>query len=282
MFRTICVLIIIQCLPTACTLAQFGGTETRWHGFDSFEFQLPVHNNSPVGNDETPTQNVACRVVVPHKVAEGTPWVWRARFFGHEPQADVALLEHGYHVAYCDVAGLFGNPEAVRRWDAFYRYLTQEHGFSKRPALEGMSRGGLIIFNWAAAHPDQVACIYADAPVCDITSWPGGKGTGKGSPADWAKCMAAFELTEETVAQFRGSPIHNLEALAQAKIPLLHVVGDADDVVPPAENTAIIESKYIKLGGQIEVIHKPGVGHHPHALPDPKPIVEFILKHTQS
>jgi hypothetical protein len=29
------------------------------------------------------------------------------------------------------------------------------------------------------------------------------------------------------------------------------------------------------------VIHKPGVGHHPHGLDDPLPVVEFIEKHTQ-
>ncbi len=61
---------------------------------------------------------------------------------------------------------------------------------------------------------------------------------------------------------------------------LIHVVGDADNTVPPAENTAIIEARYKKLGGTIQVIHKPGIGHHPHGLDDPTPVVEFILKHT--
>jgi hypothetical protein len=30
------------------------------------------------------------------------------------------------------------------------------------------------------------------------------------------------------------------------------------------------------------LIHKPGVGHHPHGLDDPLPVVEFIEKHTQN
>ena len=59
---------------------------------------------------------------------------------------------------------------------------------------------------------------------------------------------------------------------ARAGVPLLHVVGDADDVVPVEENTAIMESRYKELGGSIRVIHKPGVGHHPHSLEDPGPI----------
>lgn len=36
------------------------------------------------------------------------------------------------------------------------------------PVLEGLSRGGLPIFNWSIANPDKVTCVYADAAVCDI------------------------------------------------------------------------------------------------------------------
>ena len=51
--------------------------------------------------------------------------------------------------------------------------------------------------------------------------------------------------------------------------------------MPVTENTAIIEARYKELGGSIQVIHKPGVGHHPHSLKDPAPIVAFVLKHTR-
>ena len=121
-----------------------------------------------------------------------------------------------------------------------------------------------------------MACLYGDAPVCDIRSWPGGKGTGKGSEADWKQALKAYQLTEETAATFKGNPVDRLSALAKAKIPILHVVGDADLVVPIAENSNVIEQRYQALGGPMKVIHKPGVGHHPHALDDPRPIVDFI------
>ena len=39
-------------------------------------------------------------VVVPNKIAQAKPWVWRARFWRHEPQFDLAMLEKGYHVVY--------------------------------------------------------------------------------------------------------------------------------------------------------------------------------------
>ena len=33
------------------------------------------------------------------------------------------------------------------------------------------------------------------------------------------------------------------------------------------------------FGGEVEMIHKPGVGHHPHSLENPAPIVAFLEKH---
>jgi alpha-beta hydrolase superfamily lysophospholipase len=75
--------------------------------------------------------------------------------------------------------------------------------------------------------------------------------------------------------------VDRLEPLAKAKVPLLHVYGDADDVVPWEENTGLIADRYRALGGKITLIPKPGVGHHPHGLDDSTPIVEFIVQHTQ-
>lgn len=61
---------------------------------------------------------------------------------------------------------------------------------------------------------------------------------------------------------------------------MLHVCGDADEVVPMEENTIPFEQKVKALKGDITVIHKPGFKHHPHSLPNPTPIVEFIVKHS--
>ena len=59
--------------------------------------------------------------------------------------------------------------KAVQRWNSFYKRMVKA-GFNKKVALEGMSRGGLIVYNWAAQNPEKVACIYADAPVMDFKS----------------------------------------------------------------------------------------------------------------
>jgi len=237
---------------------------TEWKGFKHHAFQFDGR---------------ACRLVVPEQSAEGRPWIWRARFFGHRPEVDIALLKKGWHVAYIDVAGLFGSPTAVGHWDRFYDLLVGKNGFASKPALEGMSRGGLIVYNWTARNPDKVACIYADAPVCDFKSWPAGKGSGKGSPKTWQTCLAAYGFTEEQALAYTGNPIDNLAPVAKAGIPLLHVSGDNDLVVPITENTSIIERRYRALGGDIRVIVKSGIGHK-HGLDDPSPIIDFVIQHA--
>jgi lysophospholipase L1-like esterase len=149
-----------------------------------------------------------------------------------------------------------------------------------KAVLEGMSRGGLYIYNWGSANPEKVACIYADAPVCDLRSWPGGKGKGQGAPEEWAEHLKAYNITEETVDQFKGMPVYNCVKLAQARVPVLHVCGATDDVVPVGENTYPLEKNFREAGGDIKIIVKEGIGHHPHSLKDPAPIVRFILSNT--
>lgn len=222
----------------------------------------------------------AMKIVFPDQANENRDWIWRARFWGHEPQTDIALLEQGFHVAYMDVAGLFGNEEAMGLWDEFYTLATTSYGLNPKVVLEGLSRGGLIVYNWANRNADHIACIYADAPVCDFKSWPGGLGDGSGSPQAWKTCLEQYGMTENEAREFKGNPVDHMEHIARAKVPILHVVGGADQVVPVSENTALLKARLIELGWDLQVLHKPGVGHHPHSLEDPKPIVDFILIHT--
>ncbi|WP_026262551.1 GDSL-type esterase/lipase family protein [Spirosoma panaciterrae] len=236
---------------------------TSFYGYDCADFTF---------------EGRACKVVKPRIVAKDKPWIWRARFWGHEPQADIALLDHGFHVVYCDVAELFGNAEAVNLWNKFYRYL-HKAGLADKVALEGLSRGGIYAYNWAIENPKKVACVYVDAPVLDLKSWPGGKGKSKGSSSDWEIFKNDYALkSEEEALQFKGNPLDRVPDIVKGNFPMLHVVGDADDAVPVSENTEPFEKQVLALGGQIRVIHKPGVNHHPHSLPNPSPIVDFILK----
>jgi sialidase-1 len=248
-----------------CTTLLPAQVQTDWHGYALEEFMF---------------DGVEARIVYPKTAHADRPWIWRARFWGHEPQTDLALLAHGFHLVWIDVGDLYGSPRAVKRWTQFYDFLRKEHQLHPKAVLEGMSRGGLIIYNWAAENPEKVACIYADAPVCDIKSWPGGKGRSPGSAADWEKCLQTYQLSETTALDFAGIPIFTARKVAEAGIPALHVCGATDMVVPIEENSFLLEEHFKKAGGDIKIIVKEGIGHHPHSLQDPAPIVRFILEHT--
>jgi pimeloyl-ACP methyl ester carboxylesterase len=261
-------LLVLLAANTFCLAqpAAFPGRQSLWNGYRRYDFQFA----------ERPAI-----VVAPKTAAPGKPWLWRGEFFGAFPSADIALLGRGFHILYLQDPNQFGAPATVQRWNAFYAEVTQKYGLARKPALLGMSRGGLYCYAWAAANPDKVACIYGDAPVCDIKSWPGGKGKGKGSPRDWAMAMEVLGLKDEAAAlAWKRNPIDVLKPLADAKVPIIHVYGDADDVVPADENTLVLAERYKALGGEITLIGKPGIGHHPHGLPDPTSVVDFICKHS--
>ena len=71
-----------------------------------------------------------------------------------------------------------------------------------------MSRGGLIVYNWAAQNPEKVACIYADAPVMDFKSWPMGQGKSAGSAMDTKQLLNAYGFKNEAEAlNWKKNPI---------------------------------------------------------------------------
>jgi pimeloyl-ACP methyl ester carboxylesterase len=234
-----------------------------WNGFERCDFEVAGR---------------PALLVRPKSPALGNPWIWRMEFFGHEPQGDVGLLGKGFHVAYIDMPNLYGAPAAIEIMDLFHDQLTKTLGLSQKVVLEGFSRGGLYAFNWATHRPADVAGLYVDAPVCDFKSWPGGRGKSQGSSSDWQKLLQAYCFTEAQAIAYGKNPVDTLAPLAKAGVPILAVVGELDDAVPVRENIDIVERRYQSLGGKIQVIRKPSCSHHPHSLPDPTPIVDFVVK----
>ncbi|MBA2112951.1 hypothetical protein HOV93_00970 [Planctomycetes bacterium FF15] len=250
------------------TAADWPGQESQWNGYAKYDFKV----------DQRPAY-----VVVPNHPAPGNPWVWRARFPGFHAEADLLLLKRGFHIAYINTNDMLGSPTAMGHWDNFYDFLT-EKGLAKRVALEGVSRGGLFVYGWVARHPDKVACIYADTPVCDFKSWPGGKGKGVGSSGTWQRLLKEYDFTEAEALAYDKNPIDILAPIAEAKIPVLHIVSLNDVVVPPTENTFVLAERYRKLGGTIEIIEveegtEKSQGHH-FTHPDPKRVADFIEKYA--
>lgn len=255
--------------PTEQQPQSWYARKTSWHGHDRYHFEVAGRS---------------AYLVAPRQAADGKPWVWRARFPDYHWEMDVALLSRGFHVAYVDVAGLFGSPKAVEIGDALYRRLTTRHGLAPKPCLEGVSRGGLFVYNWAAKHPNSVACIYCDTPVLDIKSWPGGKGAGLGSESAWQECLQAYDMTEQQAELYRQNPVDHAKVIAEANIPILHVVSENDHVVPPKENTYLLQRRLQECGHSLQVISVPvgtqkSNGHH-FEHPEPDRVVQFITRYA--
>lgn len=244
----------------------FPGTVSDFHGYICHTFTV---------------DGCTAKVVEPKKAASGRPWIWRAEFWDAFPGIDLALLEKGYHLGFIDVGNTHGAPDALKHWTPFYNLLTKTYGLSIKPVLYGMSRGGLYVYRWAADNADKVGIIIGDAPVCDFKSWPAGKGKGTGSPADWAELLKDYHFKSEAEAlAYKGNPIDILAPIAKAKIPIIHIVGNADVTVPVSENTDIMRERYLQLGGEFALIIKDKGGHHPHGLIDPTPVINFVIAHT--
>lgn len=86
-----------------------------WNGFSEFDSTL---------------NGIPFKVVFPKTANKNHDWIWRARFWGHEPQTDIALLETGFHLVYIEVGGLFGCEKAIKIWDDFYAFATQKYNLN--------------------------------------------------------------------------------------------------------------------------------------------------------
>ncbi len=224
----------------------FDGAKSTWRGgFDRYDFLIDEETLAiePFQRDEDegfgakapPKGKRRCLVIVPETAAPGNPWTWRGCYWDHEPQTEVELLRRGFHVA-------FITTDPDRTWDAWYTYLTEQHGLSRKPAFIGMSRGGINAYDWASVHPDNVSCIYADNPA------------------------------------IRPDAFHKLDELARRDIPLLNICGSQDFLLEG--HTLPIENRYHQLGGRITVMIKEGNAHHPHSLRDPERIADWIEGNT--
>ncbi len=244
---------------------------TTWNGFERHAFDVAGR---------------PCWLTVPKTQAAGNPWVWRGQFPDFHAEVDIELLRVGVFVAYMNVDDQYGCDAALDLMDRFYEHLTRERGMNPKPALEAVSRGGLYAYRYAARHPERIACIYADTPVMDIKSWPAGKGKGLGDRGTWGHLMKVYGFkSEEEALAWRGNPIDLLELIAQAKIPLRHVISLSDRVVPPEENTLEAKRRLEKLGHTIDLVEvKEGTresnGHH-FPLPAVPETAQFILRHLR-
>ncbi len=250
-------------LAVVCSAIGCSGDAPRatFHGFEMAQIRI---------------SDFSARLVTPVSAAPMRPWVWRSGFFGVAPQLDIELLRRGFHLISIDTEGLCGGSEALRRFHATYDHAVGTLAMSPRPVIEALSRGALPAFRWASAHPQSVSLLIGDGPVLDFRSWPGGFGRADRSEAEWSECLHAHGLPPDADARNIVMPVDELAALARNDVPVLLVIGELDDVVPPGENAMVFADRYRLLGGSVRLEIKPEAGHHPHGFPDLGPVLELV------
>jgi len=199
-------------------------------------------------------------VLLPTSPADdGTkPWLWYAPTFeGGHPEPSLGwlftrLLQNGFAIAGIDVGESYGSPQGRKSYTMLYEHLRQRHGLAAQASLLPQSRGGLMLYNWAAENPEKVKCIGGIYTVCDLESYPG-----------LARACGAYGLTESQLRQQLAdhNPVQRLAPLARTRIPILHVHGDADVGVPLEPNSAELVKRYRELAGPAELIVVRGKGH---------------------
>lgn len=197
-------------------------------------------------------------VILPPNAGADIPWIWYAPTLSGLPaKSEVWMfkqfLAKGIAIAGIDVGESFGSPQGREIYTVFYDYLVKNRHFRKKPCLLARSRGGLMLYSWAVEHPQSVGGVAGIYPVCNIKSYPG-----------IARAAGAYGLnaTQLELELSKYNPIDRLKPLAKAKVPLFHIHGDNDKVVPLEANSAKLASRYKAFGGPVEIEVVAGQGHN--------------------
>jgi pimeloyl-ACP methyl ester carboxylesterase len=197
-------------------------------------------------------------VILPPDADANIPWVWYAPTLPRLPsQAEVWMfkqfLDKGIAIAGIDVGESYGSPAGRAHYSDFHSYLLKTRKFRPKPCLLARSRGGLMLYSWAVENPQSVGGVAGIYPVCNIASYPGL------TRACGAYGMSVDQLKLELA---QHNPIDRLQALAEASVPVRHIHGDNDRVVPLNANSAILAARYKAYGGPVELEVVRGQGHN--------------------
>jgi len=213
----------------------------------------------PIAGEVFSVKGCTAFLILPGQVADSnaTPWVWYAPTLPGLPGMEVKwmfqkFINAGIAVAGIDVGESCGNPRGRALFSTFYEELVLKRGLSKTACLLARSRGGLMLYNWAVEHPSSVACIAGIYPVCNLSSYPGLK-----------EASRAYGMNEEQLGAklAEHNPIERLETLSKARVPILHIHGDSDEVVPLEHNSGEVAKRYRMLGGEMTLKIVEGQGH---------------------
>ena len=193
------------------------------------------------------------------KKLEPTPWVLYAPTLGTNLPGNAEawmfkrFLGAGIAIAGVNVGESYGSPAGRKTYTALYDKLVKDEGFDTKVSLLARSRGGLMLYCWAAENPEKIRCITGIYPVCNLASYPGLR-----------RACGAYGMTQGQLAEalVKHNPVDRLAPLAAAGVPIFHIHGDKDRVVPLAANSGLVAERYKAAGGLMELEVASGQGHN--------------------
>lgn len=206
------------------------------------------------------------------------PWVWYAPTLPPYPdQNEKWMFERfvgaGIAIAGIDVGESWGSPAGRKSFSVFHDHMSRLLRFDDRPALLPRSRGGLMLYNWAAENPDSVSCVAGIYPVCSLVE-------------PWIeKACEPYGKSVEQIAQESKlhSPVERLELLAKAGVPIYHIHGDSDEVVPLETHSAMLAERYRASGGDVTLNVAEGQGHSVwEGFFQCEELVRFVIEHLKA
>ena len=195
----------------------------------------------------------------PEKKIEPIPWVLYAPTLGtnlpgkSEAWMFERFLSAGIAIAGVNVGESYGSPAGRKTYTALYEKLVKDEGFDTKVSLLARSRGGLMLYCWAAENPEKIRCITGIYPVCNLASYPG-----------LGRACGAYGMTQGQLAEAlaKHNPVDRLAPLADAGVPIFHIHGDKDNVVPLPANSGLVADRYKAAGGLMELEVASGQGHN--------------------
>lgn len=237
-----------------------------------------VEKDLPIPGEAFLVEGRPAFLISPAEVGSGptAPWVWYAPTLPGLPgDAEKWMfrrfLDAGIAIAGIDVGESFGSPDGRRLFTALYEELTRR-GLAEKACLLARSRGGLMAYNWAVKHPSCVACVAGIYPVCSLSRYPGAE-----------RACAAYGLSED---EFRAqlaehNPVERIMPLAAAGVPIFHIHGDSDTVVPLETNSGELARRYREHGGTMTLQVVEGGGHDMwEGWFQCEELVEFVIAHA--
>ncbi|MBR2876752.1 MAG: hypothetical protein IKC01_06420 [Clostridia bacterium] len=237
-----------------------------WNGFKCEEFVFEGFN---------------AKIVFPQKPDKNRNVTFKVEYWNAFPDVEIKLLEKGFHLVYIKNISRFATDEECRIKSEFLSYVSEKYNLNKKCVPVGMSCGGAHAVRFAGLYPNQVKCMYIDAPVLNYCSFPGKTGDEECENIWEKEFIKAYPgIKRSKLLNFPEHPLNQAESLVENNIPVLMVYGTEDKSVVYEENGLLLEDA-MEGSGLLKTIRVDYRGHHPHGLVDDNtPIIDFIISNT--